>query len=264
MFIDPIADQRPETMKSIPVLILICLYSLFLQSQEESGPVNRLGLRVEYGLGGVALVDHYISKERYTGTIQDVVIGYGRLDEKKGFQLSFTNQFGDELENHAIKAEFSRASLDYDQFFNLRAFSLFNKPANWYFGPSAGYFEYNLINRFTSTHKVISELTMVSVGINSMVDWQPVKKLNVCLFFRTNVFGVNSKTHDDRRYPDKENTFQLLFAANNINAELSAGYLVLKRLSLGITGKGQYTRSSGWDESQNFINSLLLFTVIHF
>ena len=250
-------------MKSYLTIILIIVIGLPLFSQE-SRPLNRLGLNVEYGIGGVALNDQYISKERYTGSLQFIGIWYGRLIERRGWQLGISNQNDSDLENHAIRAEFSRVSVNFDQFFQMKTFNLLAKPASWYFGPSVEYFEYELINRFSSSHKVFTELIMVSMGINAMLDWELTNKLTLSAFVRSNVIGVNAKTHDERRHRDQNSILQTFIKANNLNGDLFVRYRIIKRISVGLKGKAQYTRSTGWEESQNFVNSILLFAIVHF
>lgn len=248
--------------KYVLILALVIPFSVF--SQEEERPVNRLGLIVEYGLGGVALKDQYISKERYTGTIPFLGVYYGRLDERKGYQLGFTFQKDNELENFAIRAEYMRASLNFDQFFTVKSFLMAGKEAAWHIGPSVEYFEYELTNRFSSNHKAWSELIMASVGINTLLDWQFGKKFTASAFLRSNVIGMSYKTHDERKFPDKNSILQTLVTANNLDAELAVRYKIVKRISLGLKGRAQYTRSTGWDDSNCFVNSLTAFTIIHF
>jgi hypothetical protein len=251
-------------MKSNLFIILLMAVSFSLHSQEKTKPVNHLGLTVEYGWGGVAVKDDYLSGERYTGTTPYLGVWYNRLDERKGFQLGFTHQEDDQLENNAIRASFLQASLVFDQLFNVKSFVLFKQPANWYFGPSVEYFEYELINRFASNHKAFSELIMASMGIASLVEWQFTDRFMASLFLRSNIIGVNHKTHDELKYPDKNSALQTFITANHLVIDLSLRYRVLKRVSLGLRGKGHYIRSTGWDESQAFTNSLVVFGIIHF
>lgn len=250
-------------MKLFTLSLLMFLCPLFSMAQE-SKPVNRQGLLVEYGMGSSAVVDRYISSERYTGTLPYIGFWYGRMNGKKGFQVGLTNQVGDDFENHAIRAEFSRVSLNFDQYFRLKEFRIFSKPASWYLGPSVEYFESEIISRFTSNHKGFSELIMASMGINTLLEWDFTSNFTASAFLRSNIIGVNYKTHDETHYPNRESTLQTLFVANNLNADLYLRYRLLKRLSLGIKAKGQYTRTTGWDDASSFTNSLLVFTIIHF
>ena len=245
-------------------MILLTAVSFSLKSQEETKPVNRLGLTVEYGLGGVAVKDDYLSGERYTGKTPFLGVWYNRLNDKKGFQLGFTFQKDEQLENNAIRASFLQASLIYDQFFNVKSFTLFQQPATWYFGPSVEYFEYELVNRFASNHKAFSELIMASMGIASLVEWQFTDRFMASLFLRSNVIGVSHKTHDELKYPDKNSVLQTFITANHLVFDLSLRYRVLKRVSLGLKGKALYIRSTGWDESYAFTNTLVVFGIIHF
>lgn len=251
-------------MKPHILLFLSIIFVLPVHSQENPKPVNCLGLTVEYGIGAVALTDQYISKERYTGTIPYFFAGYGRMNDTKGFMVGFMYQHDDELENYNILADLKRTSLNFDQYFRLKEFQLFNKPATWYLGPSVEYFEYELTNRFSSTHKVFSELIMATAGINTLLDWQFGGKFNALFFFRTNVIGVSSKNHDEYRYPDKNSVLQTPLTANNIYADLRVDYRFIKRLSVGLKGIAQYTRSTGWDDSRTFINSISGNVTIHF
>ena len=251
-------------MKSFFSLCFMALLALPLSAQEDTFPLNRLGLTVEYGMGGCAIVDDYLSHERYTGTLPYIGVWYNRLHDGRGFRLGITHQEDDDLENYAIRASFMRTAVNFDQIFMMKDFTLFGSPAAWYFGPSVEYFEYELINRFSSSHKVMSELIMVSMGINTSLDVELTRRLTVGFFLRGNVLGVNYKTHDELKYADKNSKLQTLISANNLNADLQARYRILKRVSLGLTGKAQYTRSSGWDRSVSFVNSIIAFAIIHF
>lgn len=250
-------------MKTTFLTLLFGILFLSGSTQEEK-KINRTGLIVEFGMGSTAIVDEYISNERYSGSLPYIGIWYGRQNTSKGFLLGFSNQESDQLMNNSIRANFDRVSINFDQYFSLKGFKLAGKEANWYLGPSVEYFEYELANQFTSTHKSYSELVMLSMGINSLLDWQFANKFSASLFVRSNVIGVNYKDHDESKYPDQDSKFQTLITANNINADLYLQYHPLKRLSVGIKGKAQYTRSTGWDESESFANSLILFVTIHF
>ncbi len=251
-------------MKTNLVIVLLMAVSFSLHSQDEVKPINRLGLTVEYGLGGVAVKDDYLSGERYTGTTPFLGVWYNRLNDRKGFQLGFTFQKDDQLENNAIRASFLQASLIYDQLFNIKSFALFRQPAIWYFGPSVEYFEYELVNRFASNHKAFSELIMASMGIATLVECQFADRFMASLFLRSNIIGANHKTHDELKYPDKNSVLQTFITANHLVVDLSLRYKVLKRVSLGLKGKAQYIRSTGWDESYAFTNSILVLGIIHF
>ncbi len=240
------------------------ILSMPLKAQDNTYPLNRLGLTVEYGVGGCAVVDQYMSKERYSGNQSYIGVWYNRLHNGRGFRLGITQQEGSDLENYAIRASFTRAALNFDQVFLMKEFTLFGQPAGWYLGPSVEYFEYELIHRFTSSHKMMSELIMVSLGFNTFLEWDFTNRFTAGFLMRSNVLGVNHKTHDELRYPDKMSTLQTFFSANNILADLNIRYRVFKRLSLGFSGKAQYTRSTGWDESQSFTNSVLAFVIVHF
>jgi hypothetical protein len=231
---------------------------------QDSLPANRLGLMVEYGIGSVAIVDEYLSNERYSGKLPYLGIWYNRLARDQGFRLGFTFQQDTELENYSIQAELSRINLIYDQLFKVKKFNIAKKPAFWTLGPSFEYFEYELINQFSSTHKGFSEYIMVTLSFNTAVEWDFAKRFTASVFLRTNVIGTSHKTHDEQQYPDVNTRLQTLFTANNLNTHLGLRVRLIPRISLGIKGKAQYTRSTGWDSSEMFVNSLLLYTIIHF
>lgn len=247
------------------ILAILWMMAMTLPvSAQDSTATNRLGLSIEYGMGGVAVTDEYISKERYSGSLPYIGVWYGRLIDRQGFQLGFTFQQDPDLENHAVRAEYSRVNLNFDQFYRMKEFRVCSKPASWYFGPSAEYFEYEFISRVSANHNVFSELIMVSVGINSLLEWRFTEKFTASAFIRSNVIGVNSKTHDERQFPDKNSVLQTLLTANNLDGDLAVRYRIVNRFSLGLKGKAQYTRSSGWDRSNAFVNTLLLIVTVHF
>lgn len=250
-------------MKTKLTFIILFFCAVILNAQE-SKKINPLGLSVEYGIGSSAIKDEYVSQERYTGSMNYIGFWYGRMNDQKGFQLGLTNQQGDDFKNYAIRADFSRVSLNFDQFFSIKEFKIFSKPSTWYFGPSVEYFEYELINRFSSNHKVFSEYIMVSMGINTFIDWNISEKFITTVFLRSNVVSVNHKLHDEQKYPEQEAKLQTFFVSNNINGDLFLRYKILKRISLGLKLKGQYTRSTGWDKSVSYTNSILLFVIVHF
>jgi hypothetical protein len=157
-----------KTLILLSTLIFITIQAF----PQDSKPINLTGLHVEYGIGSIAITDHYVSKERYAGSLPYIGFWYGRLNRTKGFNLGLTYQSGDELKNNNINASLSRVSLNFDQYFLGKEFKLFSKPAFWYIGPSVEYFEYELSNYFTSNHKSFSELNMATLGFNSLLDWQ--------------------------------------------------------------------------------------------
>ncbi len=249
-------------MKKSIAIIIILISTAQLYSQENKTR-NPLGLTIEYGIGSSAIMDKYISQERYTGTLPYISVWYGRVHEKSAYQVGLTFQQDPDFKNHAITAELNRVSLNYDLFYKVKEMNVFDKPATLYIGPSMEYFEYELFNHFASNHWTFSEFIMVSLGMNFTLDYHITDRFSTKFFLRTNVLGSTFKTHDDRKYKDKNNQFMTFFSANNINVDVMAKYKILKFLSTGFKLKGQYTRSTGWDDSQTFTNSALLCVIIH-
>ncbi|MCD4698422.1 MAG: hypothetical protein K8S16_19525 [Bacteroidales bacterium] len=249
-------------MKKFFVLIFVLISVNNLYSQENKTR-NPLGITIEYGIGPSAIVDNYISQERYTGTLPYIGIWYGRFHEKSAYQLGLSFQRDSDFKNHAITADFSRVSLNYDLFYSVREMNIFNKPATLYLGPSAEYFEYELYNTFASKYKTFSELIMVSMGMNCSLHYKLSDRFSTNFFLRTNILGATFKTHDDRKYNDENAKFQSLFSANNITGDILVKYKILKFLSAGVKFKGQLTKSTGWDESRTFTNSVLLSVTFH-
>ncbi len=248
-------------------IITFCILSIFiwesaLFAQKEKFK-NPLGLTIEYGIGSTAIVDEYISQERYTGSMPFIGFWYGRVHEKSAYQLGLTFQQGENYKNYATTADFTRVSLNYDLFYSVKKFTLFTKSAVFSLGPSAEYFEYEFNTNFVGNYSAFSELIMVSLGMNLGVDYYISERFTTNLFLRTNILGVSAKTHDSRRFEDMDTKFLSLFTTNNINFDLSGKYKLLKFLSAGLKLKGQYTRSSSWDPSMTFTNSVLLFVTFH-
>lgn len=249
-----------KTIRLSFLLVFISITSLYAQKERIK---NSLGLTIEYGIGSTAIVDEYISQERYTGSMPIIGFWYGRVHEKSAYQVGIIFQQGDKYENYATNADFTRVSLNYDLFYSVKEFSLFHKPVTFLLGPSVEYFEYEFNSNFVGNYSSFSELIMASLGMNFALDYIISERFSTNLFLRTNILGVSAKTHDSRRYEDMDTKFLGLFSANNINGDLSAKYKLLKFLSAGLKFKGQYTRSISWDHSKTFTNSVLLFITFH-
>jgi hypothetical protein len=130
-------------------------------------------------------------------------------------------------------------------------------------GPSVEYFEYEFNTNFVGNYSCFSELIMASLGMNFLLDYKISERFSSFVFLRSNILGVSAKTHDSRRFEEMGTQFLGLFNTNNINIDLAAKYKMVRFLSTGLKLKGQYTRSSSWDASQTFTNSVLLFATIH-
>jgi hypothetical protein len=250
-------------MKTSSVIILAVWLmgtSLFAQKERFKNP---LGLSVEYGFGSTAIVDEFISKERYSGNLPYIGFWYGRQHEKSAYQVGLTYQKNESLKNYTITAGFSRVSLNYDLWYPVKHFQIFNQPSVFSLGPSIEYFEYEFSSNFISNHRSFSELIMASLGMNFLLDYQLSDKFSAGLFLRTNILGVSAKTHDNDRYEDMDTMFLGLIVANNLNADLLVKYRIWKFLSAGLKYKAQYTRSTSWDPSKNFTNTLAPFLTFH-
>jgi len=249
-----------KTRSVIFLSVWLLATSLFAQKERFKNP---LGITIEYGFGSTAIVDKFISEERYSGSLPYIGFWYGRVNDKSAYQVGLTFQETESLENYSISASFSRVGLNYDLWYPLKRFQIFNKPSVFSLGPSVEYFEYEFSSNFVSDHRSFSELIMASLGMNFLLDYQISNKFSAGLFLRTNILGVSAKTHDNNRYTDMDNLFLGLFIANNINTDLKVKYRIWNFLSAGVKFKAQYTRSTSWDSSKNFTNSIIPFITIH-
>lgn len=249
-----------KTRVVITILVIFFGTSIFAQKEKFNNPY---GIIIEAGIGNTAIVDEFISQERYSGSLPYIGFWYSRQHEKSAYQVGLTYQNSESLENYNVRAVFSRVSLNYDLFYPVKHFKMFHKPAVFSLGPSIEYFEYEFSSNFTSSHRCFSELIMASLGMNFLLDYQISRKFSAGLFLRTNILGVSAKTHDNNKFEDMDTIFLGLIAANNINADLLVNYRIWNFISAGIKFKAQYTRSTSWDPSKNFTNSIIPFITIH-
>jgi hypothetical protein len=221
---------------------------LFSQDTVNHKTIFPRGITFDVGVTFEGLVDEYISKEKYSGTIPYYCIQWAWYHQKMGYRLGFETNGSAELKNNDIVAEFNQANFYFDFIYPVANFRLFSKSVFAYLGPGVNYYDYYISHDFASYTRSYSDGGIFSFGINFDLIY-PVKSwFHTDLFLRSGLLAVASKSFDPDKYSGSDTRFTSVFNATSLNSGLSFRFNVLKKLTLTAGYKFQFNSITIWDD----------------
>jgi len=100
------------------------------------------GITIEYGIGSYAVTDEYISKEKYSGSLPYYSIGWANQHADYVYHLRSDFRNSSEIKNNNVSTDIYQFTLNQGFSYALPKFTIFNKDAYLYLGPSTELFFY--------------------------------------------------------------------------------------------------------------------------
>jgi len=220
------------------------------------------GISFAGGVGGYSVRDEYISEETYSGTLPYVEVSWTRFREDRGFKLGLGFRAGGEVRNHTLSSTITGASLDLEYFYRAADFTILDRPATLYLGPSAGFTAYTSDQNIASNglDLAISFAALMSIGGTSGIIIPVSQRFLFQSALRADLLSFGLRIVD--LVESDESPVKVLTALNGTDATARIGfrYDLHRRLSVGVGYEAQVMRISSWDylgiASDNLVFSL--------
>jgi len=264
-------------MKTTALLIVVLLFLYFPTKSFAQNLVNHQtmfpeGLTIEYGLGGYALSDEFISKEKYSGALPYFSASWSRFHEKYGFRQKLEFRSSSEVKNYNISTDIVQFTLHRDYLYPAGKFTLFSKDVFSYVGPSTELFLFsNKPNyREGGIHINYSFVLLISGGINAdfIVPMQHGFQIESSVYLSLVSLGLRTPEFikpKEKENEEEESVIKLLTPFSGMNSVVDVGirYRFLKSLSMKLDYKFQFTRISSWDPLLAVSDNLILSLTYH-
>ena len=253
-----------KTTSGILSLAGLLLLSLEITGQDTINhkTIFPSGISAGYGLGLYSVKDEYISKEKYSGTLQYINLEWQRFHNKNAYRLEFEYQNSTNISNNKITAEVMQFVFNQDFIYPIGSFPLFSRSVYAYLGPSVQFFFYDIDYNFAQPGTFISPNTfgiIGSLGINGELIYPVNKKLRIEGFLRSNMLSFSGKKMDEYKYADESSPSLLsVFTATKIDCDLNIRYYLANRVSASIRYKFDLSRIEKWDPYIAASNSLII------
>lgn len=218
------------------------------------------GISIGYGIGNFAVKDEYISKEKYTGSVPYFNLGWTNQHQKYVYQLRLTYRYSSDIKNHNISAEIYHFSLTQGFLYSITDFSILNRNAFLYFGPSTELFlYYNNQNIAVSGFDYSNSFAiLLSLGLNSKLIYPISRNLVIesSVDFSVLSFGIRMVDNEETN----ESPVKPLTLLKGLNASIHLGtrYYLSEKLSAGIKYLFHVTRITSWDPLHSASDNMVL------
>lgn len=230
--------------------LLICTSVLHGQDNATEPLLFPGGISLQYGIASFALVDEYISPERYTGLLPGYALEWNRSHENYVYALGFEFGQSDDFSNNHVTSEVLKFRLSQGFLYCLKPVKLFQKELGLWIGPGTDifYFENSpdiAVSGFDYSH---SFATLVSLGFRGDAIYPFSERFSLESSLQFTLLSLGIRTIDKEE--EEDSAAKLLSTLSGLNASFFLGMNVELTgwLSLGLAYRFTITRVSAWDE----------------
>jgi hypothetical protein len=230
-------------------LILSFRGNLLGQDSTNQKTIFPEGVTVEYGLGDYAVTDEYISKEKYSGSLPYYRIKWANQHTNYVYHLSLNYQYSSEIKNYNVSTDIHQFTLNQGFLYPLSTFTLFNKDAYLYLGPSSElFFYYNNQNIAVSGFDYAQSIALlVSLNASSEFFYKLWDNFNIESSLGFSFLSLGFRMVDSEEEDVSPVKILTLFSGTNLVFKLGPRYYLFDNLSLKAAYLFQLTRISSWE-----------------
>jgi hypothetical protein len=247
-------------------LLMISLYvytgNLLGQDTTNQKPIFPEGISLEYGIGSCAVTDEYISKEKYSGSLPYYCITWANQHSNYVYHVKIDFSNSSEIKNYNVSADIYQFTLNQGFSYALPEFTMFNKDAYLYLGPSTElFFYYNRQNIAVSGFDYAQSFALlISAGVNSQLLYKLWNDFNIEGSLDFNVFSLGFRMVDYEETDESPAKILTFISANNIAFTIGPRYYLFNNLSVKAAYYFHLTRISSWEPllsaSDNVVSTL--------
>ena len=228
------------------LLFTVNHFSQDLSEQEFRYPA---GISVEYGIGGLAVTDEYISKEKYSGSIPYYNIGWRKQHADYVYHLNVDFHYSSRIKNYNVSTDIYQFAINQGFDYKLTEFTIFDKNTSVYLGPTAElYFYFNRQNIAVSGFDYAQSFSLlISGGINSELFYELWKKVKLEGSLSFSLLSLGFRMVDEEETDEKPAKILTLFSGTNLVFKFGPRYYLLENLSVKAAYLFHFTRISSWE-----------------
>lgn len=238
------------TIQIIVLCFTFCIIdNMYGQDSQNTGINYPEGITIEYGFGNYAVTDEYISKEKYSGSLPYYSINWTTQHSNYVYHLKIDFGNSSEIRNYNVSADIYQFTLNQGFSYALSKFTIFNKDAYLYLGPSAElFFYYNKQNIAVSGFDYAQSFALlISGGLNSQLLYKFWKDFNIEGSLDFNVLSLGFRMVDEEETDESPAKILTLISANNVVFTLGSRYYLFDNLSLKAAYLFHLTRINAWE-----------------
>jgi hypothetical protein len=231
------------------LLFLFTNSDLSAQDSLKQKTIFPAGISLEYGIGSYAVTDEYISEEKYSGSLPYYSITWSNQHSNYVYHLKIDFSNSNKIKNNNVTADIYQFTLNQGFSYALPEFTMFNKDAYLYLGPSTElFFYYNKQNIAVSGFDYAQSFALlISAGINSQLFYKLWNDFNIEGTLDINVLSLGLRMVDMEENDESPAKILTLISANNVVFTLGPRYYLLDNLSLKASYLFHITRISSWE-----------------
>jgi len=230
-------------------LILLANPSIFAQDSIIQKTNFPGGISLEYGFGSYAVTDEYISEEKYSGTLPYYGINWVNSHENYVYYLSLDFQNSSEIKNNNVRADIYQFSLNQGFNYALSNFTIFDKDAYLFLGPSTElFFYFNKQNIAVAGFDYSQSIALlISSGITSQIFYKLSDNFNIEGSLDFNIISLGFRMVDSEETDETPAKILTFISANNLNFNIGPRYYLFDNLSIKAAYLFHLTRISSWE-----------------
>ena len=234
----------------LSLIILLSFTGIVLgQDSLNQNSIFPEGITFEYGIGNYAVTDEYISKEKYSGSLPYYRINWANHHTNYVYHLSLNYQYSSEIKNNNVSTDIHQFTLNQGFLYPIPKFTLFNKDAYLYLGPSTElFFFYNKQNIAVSGFDYAQSFAMlISLSASSKLFYKLWDNFNIESSLGFSVLSLGFRLVDSEEDDVSPVKILTLISGANLVFSLGPRYYLFENLSLKAAYLFQLTRISSWD-----------------
>jgi hypothetical protein len=233
----------------IAILVFTIPHQLSAQDSLKQTTVYPVGISLEYGIGNLAVTDEYISDEKYSGSIPYYRVQWIKSHQDYIYHLSLDYRYSSEIKNYNVSTDIYQFTLHQGFSYAGPKFSLFNKDAYLFLGPSTEvYFYFNQQNIAVSGFDYAQSIAfLMSLGIDSDLIYKLANHFNIESSLNVSLLSLGFRMVDMEETDESPIKLLTLFAGTNAVFRLGIRYYIAQNFSIKAGYLFHLTRISSWD-----------------
>jgi len=250
------------TIALVAFLILSAGQDLHAQDSELSRYIFPSGIHAGFGFGFYSVKDQYISKEKYSGALPMIYLGWARGHNNYFYKLNFEYRNADDIKNNNVQTNITQFTLGQGFLYPIQKKTLNPQKLFLYLGPNTEIFYYEnkpkiAVSGFDYAR---SNALMFSVGISLEAIYSLSHKFQIESSLDMTVISLGVRSVDSEEDDQLQTKLLTMFSGLNSNFDLGIRYKFYRCFSTVVGYKFQLTSINAWDPlisaSNNFFIGL--------
>lgn len=220
------------------------------------------GLSITGGTGRFAIVDDYISDQRYEGTLPFFAVGWLHSRDSSAYRLGFEYRNSQDVANHNVSASITLASLNLDFFYYTGDFAFLGRKIFTFVGPSTEMYLYyrqqNIASGGAAVEDVYSMALFFSGGINSTFVLPLSRRFAAEWSAELNLLAFGGRIPNMEESSGTFVKFVTSFSGVRGNTRIFLRYDLMNNVSIKVGYRFELCQSSSWDYMIAASDNLLL------